>query len=62
MGSGPIVSYHYGAANLPGLQACSARACQVIISVSSLVMVTASELLSRPLSIALWATARSFLE
>ena len=51
MGSGPIVSFHYGAANHRELQSVFKKS-MVIISTASLVMVTASELLSRPLSMA----------
>ena len=61
MGSGPIISYHYGAANHPELQNVF-RKSMVIISVSSLVMVTASELLSRPLAMAFVGYSPELLE
>lgn len=61
MGSGPIVSYHYGAANHPELQNVF-RKSMVVISVSSLAMVTASELLSRPLSMAFVGYSPELLE
>ena len=51
MGSAPIVSYHYGAENHKELRNVFRRS-GVIIAVTSVVMVAASELLSRPLSAA----------
>lgn len=49
VGSAPIVSFHYGADNRSELKSVF-RKSAVIIGVIAVVMVTASELLSRPLS------------
>ena len=49
VGSAPIVSFHYGADNRTELKSVF-RKSAVIIGVTALVMVTASELLSHPLS------------
>lgn len=49
VGSAPIVSFHYGADNRSELKSVF-RKSAVIIGVTAVVMVTASELLSRPLS------------
>ena len=51
MGSAPIVSYHYGAENYDELKNIFRRS-GVIIAATSVAMVAASELLSRPLSAA----------
>lgn len=51
IGSGPIVSYHYGADNRPELKNVFRKSCWVI-GVTSVLMVAASELLSYPLSAA----------
>ena len=49
VGSAPIVSFHYGADNRSELKSVF-RKSAVIIGVTAVVMVTASELLSHPLS------------
>ncbi len=51
MGSGPIVSYHFGAGNKSELRSIF-RKSLIIISAASLSMVVLSELLSRPLAMA----------
>ena len=51
VGSAPIVSYHYGAANHSELKNVFRKSI-TIIAVTSVVMVLISELLSRPLSFA----------
>ena len=61
MGSAPIVSYHYGAENHRELQNVFRRS-GFIIAVTSLVMVVASELLSRPLSAAFVGYSPELLE
>ena len=61
MGSGPIVSYHYGAANHQELRSVF-RKSLTIIAVSSAVMVTASELLSRPLALSFVSYSPELLE
>ena len=61
MGSGPIVSYHYGAGNHRELKSVF-RKSMVIISLACLAMVTVSELLSRPLSMAFVGYSPALLE
>lgn len=61
MGSGPIVSYHYGAANHSELQSVF-RKSLTIIAVASAVMVVASELLSRPLALSFVSYSPELLE
>lgn len=61
MGSGPIISYHYGADNHQELKSVFRKSI-AIISIASLVMVTASELLSRPLSMAFVGYSPELLE
>ena len=51
MGSAPVVSFHYGADNRAELSSVF-RKSAVMIGVTALIMVTASELLSHPLSAA----------
>ena len=61
MGSAPIVSYHYGAENHDELKNIFRRS-GVIIAVTSVVMVAASEVLSRPLSAAFVGYSPELLE
>ena len=61
MGSAPIVSYHYGAENHKELRNVFRRS-GVIIAVTSVVMVAASEVLSRPLSAAFVGYSPELLE
>ncbi len=61
MGSAPIVSYHYGAEDHDELKNIFRRS-GVIIAVTSVVMVAASELLSRPLSAAFVGYSPELLE
>lgn len=51
LGSAPIISYHYGANNQTELKNVF-RKCMMIVGITSLLMVLASEILSRPLSLA----------
>ena len=61
MGSAPIVSYHYGAEDHDELKNIFRRS-GVIIAVTSVVMVAASEVLSRPLSAAFVGYSPELLE
>lgn len=61
MGSAPIVSYHYGAENYDELKNIFRRS-GVIIAATSVAMVAASELLSRPLSAAFVGYSPDLLE
>ena len=61
IGSAPIVSYHYGADNRPELRNVFRTSARVI-AVTSVIMVLASELLSRPLSAAFVGYNRELLE
>ena len=61
MGSAPIVSYHYGAANHRELQNVFRRS-GCIIAITSVVMVAASEVLSWPLSAAFVGYSPDLLE
>lgn len=61
MGSGPIVSYHYGAANHRELKSVFRKSI-TMISLASVIMVTASELLSKPLSMAFVGYSPELLE
>ena len=61
IGSAPIVSFHYGAQNHKELQNVF-RKSMIVIGTTSLAMVAASELLSRPLSMAFVGYNASLLE
>ena len=61
VGSAPIVSYHYGAENYDELKNIFRRS-GVIIAATSVAMVAASELLSRPLSAAFVGYSPDLLE
>ena len=61
MGSSPIVSYHYGAANHQELKSVFRKSI-TIISLASVLMVLASELLSRPLAMAFVGYSPALLE
>lgn len=61
MGSGPIVSYHYGAANHREPKSVFRKSI-AIISLASVIMATASELLSKPLSMAFVGYSPELLE
>lgn len=61
LGSAPIISYHYGANNYAELKNVSRKSMTIVV-ITSLVMVLASEILSRPLSLAFVSYDSALLE